>query len=209
MAPKTLLLFLTLVATTLTLPPPTTSSSFSLLQLKTLTSLSQSLFTRVANLRAARGDHSGYERAKLIADKMGGRFLGLGFWWSVGWNYVVNCSVKDLNDGEFMGAVLDANELLKILAELTRSADSVSSWNKIRNGQDASKRLIHRLLNVFHVSGPLKQVVETLQVEVVGGGLFKDCLEIGGDDLKGLVQILKDVTSQFQQHTPDNDWRDL
>lgn len=36
-----------------------------------------------------------------------------------------------------------------------------------------------------------------LQREIVEGDLLKDCLEVGTDDLKGLVQILKDIASQY------------
>ena len=45
--------------------------------------------------------------------------------------------------------------------------------------------------------GPLKEVVETVQREVVEGDLLRDCLELGSNDLKGLVQIVKDLSSQF------------
>ena len=45
--------------------------------------------------------------------------------------------------------------------------------------------------------GPLKKVVETVQREVVEGDLLRDCLELGSNDLKGLVQIVKDLSSQF------------
>lgn len=45
--------------------------------------------------------------------------------------------------------------------------------------------------------GALRDVIETMQREVMEGGLLKDCLELGTNDLKGLVQIFKDLASQF------------
>lgn len=48
------------------------------------------------------------------------------------------------------------------------------------------------------------EVVETLQKEVVEGGLIRDCLELGGNDLKGLIQVVKDLLLQFFP-VPDKD----
>lgn len=45
--------------------------------------------------------------------------------------------------------------------------------------------------------GAWREVVETVQKEVVDGGLLKDCLELGSGDLKGIVQILKDLALNF------------
>lgn len=47
------------------------------------------------------------------------------------------------------------------------------------------------------LQGTLREVVETVQREVVDDGLLRDCLEIGSNDLKGLIQILKDLGSQY------------
>lgn len=44
--------------------------------------------------------------------------------------------------------------------------------------------------------GALKEVAEAVQSEVLDGGLLRDCLELGSNDLKGLVQIVKDLASQ-------------
>jgi hypothetical protein len=60
--------------------------------------------------------------------------------------------------------------------------------------------------------------VKTVQREVVEGGLLKDCLELGSNDLKGLLQIFKDLASQFYSNSSSgntnsnsntNNWRDL
>lgn len=36
-----------------------------------------------------------------------------------------------------------------------------------------------------------------VKIEIVDGGLLQDCLELGSGDLKGVIQILKDVTLQY------------
>lgn len=47
------------------------------------------------------------------------------------------------------------------------------------------------------VQGPLRDIVETMQKEVVEGDLLRDCLELGSNDLKGLIQVLKDIAVQY------------
>lgn len=39
--------------------------------------------------------------------------------------------------------------------------------------------------------------MQMLQKEVVEGELLRDCLELGSDDLKGLIQIVKDIALQY------------
>ena len=39
--------------------------------------------------------------------------------------------------------------------------------------------------------------METVKKEVVEGGLLRDCLELGSNDLKGLMQVLNDLLSQL------------
>lgn len=76
----------------------------------------------VANLRAARGDVAGAERARAMAAKLE-RGLGLGFWrvvWSIGWDYVRSMGWRDLPLTELYGAVSDMNRLMSELIELTR-----------------------------------------------------------------------------------------
>lgn len=51
--------------------------------------------------------------------------------------------------------------------------------------------------------GPLREVVETVQREVVEGELLRDCLELGSNDLKGLIQIFKEIALQYSS-TPGN-----
>lgn len=195
-----LLLFL-LLTTTITTTAFSFSRSYS--QYKTLFSLSHSLLTRVSNLRASRGDISGSNRAKLIAQKLE-RGLGFGFWglsWSVGWDYAINYAWGHFDYRELYGAVSEMNELLRFLGELTRSGSEIerTTWvaGNYKNVLSVAQSVLRRLVKVFRQSGPLKEVVETVQREVVEGDLLRDCLELGSNDLKGLVQIVKDLSSQF------------
>lgn len=199
-APLLLLLFLHLT-TTITTTAFSFSRSYS--QYKTLFSLSHSLLTRVSNLRASRGDISGSNRAKLIAQKLE-RGLGFGFWglsWSVGWDYAINYAWGHFDYRELYGAVSEMNELLRFLGELTRSGSEIerATWvaGNYKNVLSVAQSVLRRLVKVFRQSGPLKEVVETVQREVVEGDLLRDCLELGSNDLKGLVQIVKDLASQF------------
>lgn len=45
--------------------------------------------------------------------------------------------------------------------------------------------------------GAMREMGETFQKEVVEGGLIRDCLELGNNDLKALVQVVKDLLLQF------------
>ena len=51
----------------------------------------------------------------------------------------------------------------------------------------------------------MREVVETVQKEVVEGGLLKDCLQLGSNDLKGLIMILKDFALSFSSSSPHTD----
>ncbi|KAG6583934.1 GDSL esterase/lipase, partial [Cucurbita argyrosperma subsp. sororia] len=189
----------------LTSPPPSLSFSFS--QFKTLFSLAHSLMSRVANLRASRGDFAGSQRARHIAHQLE-QGLGLNFWgsmWSLAWDYAKNYAWRDISYSDLYDAVPDMNALLRAFAELTglESDMARASW-VTRNYQSVlrvANSLLKRLLKVFRKSGAWRDVVETVQVEVVNGGLLKDCLELGSGDLKGMVQILKDLALNFYSST--------
>ncbi|PPS00544.1 hypothetical protein GOBAR_AA20103 [Gossypium barbadense] len=233
--PRGTVIFFILLA--VTFPEAVDSLSFS--QYKTLVSLSQSLLTRVSNLRSARGDADGSNRARLIAEKLE-RWQGVGFWgaaWSVGWDYVWNYAWgSDLDYAEIFGVASDLNQLGRMLGELTRSNSDTerASWvaGNYRNALAISKRIFNRLLKVFKKSpkvnkepassvvmseqqcvwagrlmllgttlvcprGALREITETMQREVLEGGLLRDCMELGSNDLKGLIQIFKDLASQY------------
>ncbi|XP_076951686.1 uncharacterized protein LOC143625129 [Bidens hawaiensis] len=100
-----------------------------------------------------------------------------------------------------MGAVSDMNELMRGLTELTRLESEVDRVDWVRRNYGSvltvSKSLLNRLLKVFSQPGPLKDAVEMVRTEIVDGGLLQDLLELGSSDLKGVIQILKDVSSQY------------
>ncbi|KAI7757994.1 hypothetical protein M8C21_018715 [Ambrosia artemisiifolia] len=194
------LLITILPSTSSSLPIPTPSTFHSLF------SLSHSLLTRVANLRAARGDIPGSTRAKTLADNIKKHSSGFGFYgvvWSVGWDYLKNYAWRDVKTASFemMGVVSDVNELVKGFGELMSVDSDVGrvEWVKRNYGTlfKVSKSLVNRLLKVFSQPGPLRDAVEMVRTEIVDGGLLQDCLELGSNDLKGVIQILKDLTSQY------------
>ncbi|MFS7988481.1 hypothetical protein Hanom_Chr11g01035351 [Helianthus anomalus] len=196
----TLILLITILPSSTPLPIPTPSTFHSLF------SLSHSLLTRVANLRAARGDISGSTRARTIAQNIQKHSNGFSFYgtmWSVGWDYLKNYAWRDVKTASFemVGAVSDMNELVKGLGELTGLDSEVDrvQWVRRNYGRlfKVSKSLVNRLLKVFSQPGPLKDAVEMLRTEIMDGGLLQDCLELGSNDLKGVIQILKDLTSQY------------
>ncbi|XP_050233859.1 uncharacterized protein LOC126682288 [Mercurialis annua] len=191
------LCLLFLLLTTTASAAPSFFKSYS--QYKNVISLSHSLFTRVSNLRAARGDIAGANRAKIIAEK-----LNIGFWgstWSLGYDYVKNYSWRDLNYKDLYDVVSEMNELARVLGELTRAESDVQRASWIARNYSSlfriAKSVLQRLHKVFNKTGAFKEVVETLQREVVDGELLKDCIELGSYDLKGLIQIIKDLASQF------------
>jgi len=151
----TLLLFLLL---TITITTTAFSFSRSYSQYKTLFSLSRYLLTRVSNLRASRGDISGSNRAKLIAQKLD-RGLGFGFWglsWSVGWDYAINYAWGHFDYRELYGAVMEMNELLRFLGELTRSGSEIerTTWvaGNYKNVLRVAQSVLRRLVKVFRQS---------------------------------------------------------
>nr|GEW56355.1 peroxisome proliferator-activated receptor gamma coactivator-related protein like [Tanacetum cinerariifolium] len=200
------LLLLTTPTSPLPIPTPTTFQS--------LFSLSHSLLTRVSNLRASRDDISGSIRAKSIADNINKHTSGFGFYkliWSVGWDYVTNYAWRDTAAVGFdmFGVVSDINQLVSSLTELTQLGSDVQKvqWVARNYGNllKVVKSLFNRLLKVFTRSGPLKDAVEILRTEIVDGGLLQDCLELGSSDLKGVIQILKDVAVQYSSTSHKNE----
>lgn len=47
------------------------------------------------------------------------------------------------------------------------------------------------------MQGPLRDALLALRQEVEEGGLLRDCLEVGSDDLKGLVVVAKDLAFRY------------
>ncbi|PNX74335.1 hypothetical protein L195_g030253 [Trifolium pratense] len=167
---------------------------------RNLLSLSHSIFTGVGNLREKRGDIAGANRARKIANSLE-KVTGFGFlkllWSAWSWNWMW----KELPVTELYGAVSDINEFLRGLNELTR-LDSVSEravWltRNYQNLLTVTKSLFSKLLKVFGRSETVREVMETLRIEVVEGGLIRDCLLLGGNDFKDLIKVAKDLLLNF------------
>ncbi|KAK4769982.1 hypothetical protein SAY87_030514 [Trapa incisa] len=191
---------------------PPVAGSFSFSSYRNMLSLTHSLTVRVANVRRARGDIAGYRRAVTIADRME-RWTRLGFLsllGPMGWDYLRNYAWgRDLEYSELYAAVPELNGLLALLGEFSRRRTDAerAAWigRNYGNVLRASKLIIGRLQRVFSKAGPMRELVETLRKEMVDGDFLRDCLEVGTNDLKGLIQILKDLALQ----SPDQRHADL
>ena len=122
-----------------------------------LVSLGHSLMTRVANLRASRGDHSGAERARAVAATLERLELALGgMMWSTGWDYFRNYAWGEMNWRELNAAVSEMKELLRWVTELTRmNSDAERAAWVGRNYQSVlrvSNSMLGKLLQVFRQS---------------------------------------------------------
>ncbi|KZV51068.1 hypothetical protein F511_01860 [Dorcoceras hygrometricum] len=101
-----------------------------------------------------------------------------------------------------LAAVLpDAKELLAAVSDFSRINSDTErvAWvgRNYGNILRVSKSLLTRLLKVFGQSGPTREFLEALQKEVMEGDLLKDCLELGSNDLQGLIQVFKDIVTQY------------
>ena len=145
---------LTLVFLIILIAAPTPSGLF--FPTPSLVSLGHSLMTRVANLRASRGDHSGAERARAVAATLERLELALGgMMWSTGWDYFRNYPW-----GEMKGAVPEMKELLRWMTELSRmeSGAERAAW-VVRNYQSVltvSNSMLGKLLQEFRQSVSFK-----------------------------------------------------
>lgn len=118
-------------------------------------SLSHSLFSRVANLREARGDYDGADRARSIARKLENG-MGIGFWkvmWNVGWDYARNYARRDATSFEMFGAFSEMNEILRGLSDfssISSDRERVSWINRnYENLFRVSKSLFGKFRKVF------------------------------------------------------------
>ncbi|GFQ02727.1 hypothetical protein PHJA_002416600 [Phtheirospermum japonicum] len=203
--PSLLLLSLLLLSSPL-------SHAFFFSNYQNLFSLSHSLISRVATLRASRGDLSGAARARTLARTLE-RVTGLGFYkfaWNVGWDYMKNYAWRDTLSFQTLGGVMsDLSELSGALFELSRIQSDAErmAWvgRNYKKALRVSKSILNRLLTVFRQPGPLREVVVALQKEITEGDLLRDCLELGSDDLKGLVQLLKNIALQYSSASPNTD----
>ncbi|KAK2642638.1 hypothetical protein Ddye_024401 [Dipteronia dyeriana] len=171
--------------------------------------VSKRLFVRLLKVFS----QSGSNRLKLISQKLE-RGLELGFFeltWSMGslgWDYMRNYDRWDQQ--ELYGAVSDLNELMRCVSEFIRVDSEIGRFRQnYGNVLDVLKRLIVRLLKQFTQSGALREVIETVEREVVDGELLRDCLEVGSNDLKGLIQVLKDLGLQYYPSPSPDYGRDI
>ena len=145
---------LTLVFLIILIAAPTPSGLF--FPTPSLVSLGHSLMTRVANLRASRGDHSGAERARAVAATLERLELALGgMMWSTGWDYF-----RSYPWGEMKGAVPEMKELLRWMTELSRTESGAerAAW-VVRNYQSVltvSNSMLGKLLQEFRQSVSFK-----------------------------------------------------
>ncbi|XP_042011268.1 uncharacterized protein LOC121759669 [Salvia splendens] len=199
------LLFLSLLLLSSTLSHSFFSNYYNLF------SLSHSLLSRVAAQRTSRGDVEGAARARALARTFEPGGLGLyKSAWNFGWDFLKNYAWSDAASFHDIGGVVtDLNELLGILNELSRIRSDAErlAWagRNYKNALRVSKSIFNLLLNVFRRSGPLRDIVLSLQKEVVEGDLLRDCIELGAGDLKGLVQIVKDIALQYFPAAPRNE----
>lgn len=121
----------------------------------------------------------------------------------MGWDYLKSFAWADFSTFSLssLGSVVsDLNELLRAVNELTRvnsDAERVA-WisRNYKNVLAVSKSLFGKLLKVFR-QGPIKEIVEIMWKEVEEGDFLRDCLELGTNDLKGLIQIIKEIALQY------------
>ncbi|KAK7412522.1 hypothetical protein VNO78_03986 [Psophocarpus tetragonolobus] len=177
-------------------PPLSESLSISsYFRYRDLLSLAHSLLVGVANLRTERGDIAGADGARAIADTLHqGTFFGfLRLLWTWSWT--------DLSFTDLDGVVSDINQLLRALTQLARleSVTERSTWvsRNYHSLLTVSKSLSTKLLKAFGQSERMREIGKTFQKEMVEGRLIRDCLELSNNDLKALIQVVKDLLLQF------------
>lgn len=170
--------------------------------LATLRSLSlalQSLFSRLASARLARGDYAGAERARSIANTMGS---GLQWWTGLGtlsWDYITNyffsqSASRGVGFAQAMGHLSDLSSIVQELTQL-RSDGERLQW-LARNYSRAfavAKSTLGNLLSIFDTDGAIRRCVLAIQREVLEGDLLRDVLRLGPQDVESVVRMAKDV----------------
>ncbi|CAH9105984.1 unnamed protein product [Cuscuta epithymum] len=192
-SPRSLLLVLFLL---LINPTPSSSLFLPLFQYETAISLTHTLFNRVADHRAALGDVLGAARVRSIA-KIINQARGIGLWklmWNHGRSFVRNS--------------FNFNLLVRTLGELTRvgSEEDQEKLANRNNGNviEIANDLSGGMQKAFSESGAFAELMELVRKEVVEGDLLKDCLRVGGSDLKALIQNLKNISLQLTNSSPSN-----
>ncbi|KAH9330213.1 hypothetical protein KI387_002321 [Taxus chinensis] len=179
------------------------AASAAFKSLRAISSLLHSLMTRVASLRASRGDSTGAQRARSIAEG----FEGSVRWWrivgSMGWDYIAHYAWREtlsrpLDYAQIMSSL---NELLSAYGELMRVRSETEKVQWISQNYQRvlriSKLLLQKLLSIFTESGPLRESILAFQKEITEGDLIGDLLQLGVADVKGLLQVARDMMSRF------------
>lgn len=158
----------------------TQSHSLFFSNYRILVSLSHSLASRVATLRAARGDVDGAARARNLARNIE-RGMGLGFYklvLNMGWDFLKNLAWSDTMSFGTLAAVLpDLKELLAAVGDFNRINSDAGrvAWigRNYGNVLRVSKSLFTRLLKVFGQSVCLSGLLVPFLVPI---SLFFECL---------------------------------
>lgn len=163
----------------------------------------QSLFSRLASTRLARGDTAGAERARNIANQVGN---GLQWWAGLGtlsWDYVTNYVFQQsLSRGMGVSEALGhLSALSSIVGEVTNlGSDSERLQWIARNYSRAftvAKSAMGNLLSVFDHDGAIRNCILAIQRELLEGDLLRDVLRLGPNDLEGIVRMSKDVLQRI------------
>ncbi|KAL9233965.1 hypothetical protein vseg_008895 [Gypsophila vaccaria] len=209
----TVLLLLTLILSTHIHHTSATITIFTKLRnfsvSHTLLSVSHALIHRVSTVRLSRADFSGALRAQVLAGKLE-LLMSLRFWrptlfsfcWDFYRNYAWLQTVSFKDKAEF-------NQLMtRSLAELTqvRNGNEWAAWvdRNYDNVRLVFNSVVARLHSVLTKPGPLKEMLEILKEEMEEGDFVKDCLEVGAKDLRSLIQILKELSSQYTTSHPNH-----
>ncbi|MQM09727.1 hypothetical protein Taro_042607 [Colocasia esculenta] len=167
----------------------------------TMLSLSHSLMERVANARAERGDLSGAARARAMANKLQLLGGGGGGIWSMFWGYGRNYAWRE---GFSLDNARSAAEIYRVASKLVsalqemgqkRSDAERARWvaRNYTKVLSAANTILRRLAQAFSRSGALREAVLMFQKEVAEGELLWDCLQVGAEDLEGLLHIARDL----------------
>ncbi|KAI5059394.1 hypothetical protein GOP47_0025713 [Adiantum capillus-veneris] len=196
-----LIALIVLSATSCTSAPPPPSG----LSWRTAHSLASSLLHRICNHRLAKGDTEGAERIKHMLSSFDS---GLFFWTNMGsiaWDYAVHYSWRSLNPSQIFDVLRligDIQSALTEFAQLRTDMDRLR-WISINYSRilQLAKASLQKLLKLFDHPGALRNLVLSLQTEVLTGDILRDAMQLGADDLRSLVQVVKEMVLRYYGQT--------
>ncbi|KAH7306711.1 hypothetical protein KP509_22G026200 [Ceratopteris richardii] len=167
----------------------------------TARSLASSLLHRIANRRLSKGDAAGAERINHILYSFDN---GLSFWrniGSIGWDYIIHYSWRNLNPSQvfdIMRLIGDIQSALSEFLQLQTDVDRLR-WISLNYGKilQLAKTSLQKLLKLFDQPGALRNFVLSLQTEIMSGGILRDAMELGADDLQSLIQVAKEMLFRY------------